>query len=327
MNAAPETFLRQLEADGVVSPGTARLVPLEGGVSSDIYRVETKEGNFVVKRALEKLKVAADWRADLSRNRFEQAYMSYAARVAPGCAPRLLQANPEAGYFCMEYLEGFANWKRDLLSGRCATEIAARAGDLLGRIHRASRGDPEVARGFDAMANFDQLRIDPYLRATASRHPDLAEPILEEAERLANTRECLVHGDYSPKNMLHRDGRLVILDCEVACHADPAFDLAFLLNHLLLKALYHAPDARPLDALFAAALDAYRATFPEPFAAIGDRVRILLPMLLLARVDGKSPVEYLDAGKQAVVRDFARERIRRPDPDVRTMAGTWFAHL
>ena len=67
------------------------------------------------------------------------------------------------------------------------------------------------------------------------------EVLRAEAERLVTCRSVLVHGDFSPKNLLVSGDRLVIIDCEVAWYGDPAFDLAFLLNHLCLKALYHAP--------------------------------------------------------------------------------------
>lgn len=271
----------------------ARLIPLTGGVSSEIYRVEDGDEVFVVKRALRKLKVADEWYADTSRNHFEQAYMRYVAAHFPSGVPQLVYSNPQAGYFAMEYLDGFRNWKSDLMDGVFYRQLAEEAGRLLGHIHRKSWNDPDARAQFDALDNFDQLRIDPYLRTTAGKHPPLAAAILAEAERLYQSRQCLMHGDFSPKNMLHRDGRLVVLDCEVACYADAAFDLSFLLNHLLLKGLYHAPATTALPSLFAAVVKAYSETMGPLASQVLEPAAGLLPMLLLARVDGKSPVEYL----------------------------------
>lgn len=136
-----------------------------------------------------------------------------------------------------------------------------------------------------------------------------------------------MHGDFSPKNMLHRDGRLVVLDCEVACYADAAFDLSFLLNHLLLKGLYHAPARTELPSLFAAVVKAYSETMGPLASQVLEPAAGLLPMLLLARVDGKSPVEYLTPAKQAHAREFAIAQIlSRPLP-LSQLAENWYKHL
>src|SRR5205823_1327535 len=148
----------------------------------------------------------------------------------------------------------------------------------------------------DTTESFHQLRTSPYLLRTAQRHPALAPLFEEEALRLESTRECLVHGDFSPKNILLSPDRLLILDSEAAWYGDPAFDIAFFLNHLCLKALYHAPRDTGLRALFDAAVDAYFVT--EGSATIDRRSARLLLMLLLARIDGKSPVEYIQDDKK-----------------------------
>lgn len=327
MNEPGTDLLNQLRRDGFIGDRPVRMSPLTGGVSSEIYRINDGKRTFVVKRALKKLKVEADWYADTSRNAYEQAYLSYVESLSPGAVPAIIGSNPETGYFCMEFLDGFKNWKSDLLGRVFETSLAVKAGSLLGRIHQTSWDDPVVPRTFDAMENFDQLRIDPYLRATAGKHGELSATILNEADRLRQSRQCLIHGDYSPKNMLHKDGRLVVLDCEVACHGDAAFDLAFLLNHLLLKALFHSPVSTTLPTLFEAVLSAYRAAIPERAVEIGTATARLLPMLLLARVDGKSPVEYLSPEKQSLARAFARTNILQPPSSLESFGQTWFAHL
>lgn len=191
------------------------------------------------------------------------------------------------------------------MAGRFDPVLAREAGRLLGGIHAKSWGDPRLRLEFDTLPNFDQLRIDPYLRVTAARHPDLRDAILSEAGRLAKAQECLIHGDFSPKNILHTPGRVVALDCEVACYGDAAFDLAFFLNHLFLKHLYHAPAATDWGDTVASVRQGYRRGNPQHADAVETRVARLLPMLMLARVDGKSPVEYLDPEKQNRVRKFA----------------------
>lgn len=220
----------------------AKLTPLTDGVSSEIYRVDDGGDSFVVKRALAKLKVKEHWTADVCRNHYEQLFIEYVARFLPQAVPSLRPAPKDRGYFAMELLgPEFTNWKQRLLRGEARVEDALQAATILGRIHAHSAADSETERQFDTTANFIQLRIDPYLLTTGLRHPDLRPLFEEEAKRLASTRQCLVHGDFSPKNLMLSPSRMVLLDCEVAWYGDPAFDLAFLLTHLHLKALYHAP--------------------------------------------------------------------------------------
>lgn len=171
------------------------------------------------------------------------------------------------------------------------------------------------------------MRIDPYLRATVAKHPALEAPILAEAARLMHSRECLIHGDYSPKNILFSETRLVPLDCEVACYADAAFDLSFFLNHLCMKALYHASQDNALTSMLNVALTGYRETNSEYADTVERRIAILLPMLMLARVDGKSPVEYLNAEQQAHVRAFASEHILTPCHDLEHLLDKWLKGL
>jgi len=319
--------------EGVIRSDSAKMTPLVGGISSEIYRVVDGEQTFVVKRALKQLRVEQPWFANTARNQYEQAFLRYVAGFRPDAVPRLIFSNPTVDYFCMEYLSGFSNWKEDLLAAPCDenlchANLSDSAGTLLAQIHAHSWGDPAAERDFDTTENFEQLRIDPYLRATAAKNPALAEPILLEADRLRQSRKCLVHGDFSPKNLLHREGRLVVLDCEVAWYGDPAFDMAFFLNHLCLKALYHLPKRPPLAMFVEAAWEAYQKTNPHALQIEAHTSR-LLPMLLLARVDGKSPVEYLtDDGKLRCIREFASAQILRASPlDLSSLLEDWFTHI
>lgn len=319
-------FLELLRRDGVVSAPDARLTPLSGGVSCEIYLVEDGAERFVAKRALAKLAVKADWFADVGRNRHEWEYIRYVARFLPEAVPALRYCSTADNYFAMEHLNGrFLNWKQLLLAGQANAAHAWQAGKLLEQIHRHSAGDPEAVRLFDTTPIFFQLRIEPYLLATGAKHPSLRPWFEAEAARLTATRECLVHGDFSPKNILINGGRMVLLDCETAWYGDPAFDVAFLLNHFFLKGLRHAPrDAglRPMIGEFWSAYQAGRPS-PEPEA----RVSRLLLMLMLARVDGKSPVEYLDAARQQFIREFVREQLPRENFSLRAITDLWFSRL
>lgn len=317
---------------GAVSD-SARFTPLTGGVSSEILRVDDDGRVFVAKRALAKLKVRDDWRADPGRIRHEHRYMTTVARFLPDAVPRVLQTDDDGGWFAMEWLgEGWSNWKADMLAGRADAEVAGRAGRILGTIHRETRGSEELRREFDTTQTFHDLRLDAYLLTTGRRHPRLEDFFRAEADRIRSTRECLVHGDYSPKNMLVRGDRLVVLDCEVAWFGDPRFDLAFLLNHLHLKGLYHAPRGEALAPLVAAAAGAYfgeRRLAQEESAAFDRDVAHLLLMLLLARVDGKSPVEYLAdvPAKQELVRRFVAEHLAAGPLSLAELTCGWFAAL
>lgn len=306
----PKEMVVPLQAAGLIS-GEAVVTALAGGVSCDIWKVESGGRVFAVKRALPKLRVAAEWLADVSRNHYEQEYIRYVAGFLPDCVPRILYSSPDSDFFAMEFLGGeFSDWKQALLAGRASPETARRAGSILGTIHSRSWLDEDLARRFDTVKNFYDLRLSSYLLTTADKHPRVGRTIRDEAERLAGTKLALVHGDYSPKNLMVAPGRLVVLDCEVAWFGDPAFDLAFLLNHLLLKGLYHAPEAAPFHALVSAARAAYREANPAHASQVETSTARLLPMLSLARVDGKSPAEYLvDEKKRCFIREFAPDAI------------------
>jgi aminoglycoside phosphotransferase (APT) family kinase protein len=281
------------------------VVPLAGGVSSEIWLVTDGPERFVVKRALPKLNVRDDWFADPARNGVEYDCLAYLDRIARGSVPRILFHDSEGGLFAMEFLDKrFANWKTELLLGIAREEDAARAAKLMGTIHAESWGDSEVEARFRTWPNFFALRVEPYLLTTGSRHPKLRSLFEEEAERLGRTALALVHGDFSPKNILVSRERLVLLDCEAAWFGDPAFDAAFLLNHLFLKAL-HLPAWRE-DYLRLALVcwSEYRAGLAERFD-LSSRIGRLLLMLMLARVDGKSPVEYIvQKRKKELIRGF-----------------------
>jgi aminoglycoside phosphotransferase (APT) family kinase protein len=298
-----------LTRSGLAGADTGRKwTPLTGGVSSEIWRVDLSDGrSLCVKRALPRLKVAVDWQAPVSRNAYEWAWMRFAVGVVPDAVPTPLACDQAAGMFAMQFLppHNYPPWKQQLLEGLVEPATAAAVGDTVGALHAASAHRADLARAFDTGESFHAIRLEPYLLATGRRHPGLA-PLLEAlVKRTAAARVALVHGDVSPKNILVGPNGPVILDAECAWYGDPAFDVAFCLNHLLLKCLPRPREAAALRQAFDAFVTAYfaRAAAFESPAVLEERAAHLLPALLLARVDGKSPVEY-------VSQEADRERVR-----------------
>lgn len=301
--------LRELGLAGDDEP--LRGTPLAGGVSSDIWRIPTARGVVCAKRALAQLRVAAEWRAPVERNEFEARWMRVAGEAGPGCTPRLLGQHPGLGVLAMDYLEPADHplWKAQLRGGHVDAATARAVARVLVRIHAWSAARPGLAAQFATDDLFFDLRLEPYLLATAARHPALADALERLVAQTKAHRVALVHGDVSPKNILVGPHGPVLLDAECAWWGDPAFDLAFCLNHLLLKCLWRPTSAGALLDAFDAFAKIYLAGVDwEPRDALEARAAALLPGLLLARVDGKSPVEYLarNADRDIVRRATAR---------------------
>lgn len=316
---------------GFVAPGEEiACTPLVGGVSCDVWRVDAGGKSICVKRALPRLRVATLWEAPVARSTHEWHWMKFASGIVPDAIPRPLAHDPVRGLLAMEYLDprSFPVWKQQLLEGLASAETAGAVAAILARLHAASAGNDAVAAQFDTGEAFYALRIEPYLLEAARRNPEIAGTLCDLAKSTLNTRLALVHGDVSPKNILVGPAGPVFLDAETAWYGDPAFDLAFCLNHLLLKCL-----ARPIWS------DNYLECF-ENFAAcylssvsweapagLEQRVTHLLPALLLARVDGKSPVEYLGEPDRSFARETACGWIAQPPENLEVLAASWRQRL
>jgi 5-methylthioribose kinase len=298
---------------------------LSGGVSSLVILVETARQRLVVKQALPKLRVQADWPSRPDRSSVEVAALrACAALLPPGAVPRVLHDDPAIHAFVMTAAPAEArNWKTLLLSGQADPALARRAGALLATMHLGSAADPATAARFDDREFFHTLRVDPYLWEVCRVHPDLRATIGPLVEDILAHRQALVHGDYSPKNMLVHGGDLLILDHEVAHWGDPAFDLAFCLNHFLLKSIVKAPASAPYLALADAFWAGYAPALAiEPAGTLLPRTLLLHGGLMLARIDGKSPVEYItDAATKDLVRGASRQILAaRPTDLAETVA-------
>ena len=278
---------------------------LAGGVSSLVIRAESGGRSVVVKQALPRLKVHDEWLSRIERSLIEARCTKVLAELVPGSVPDLVAVDEDRHAFVMRCApDASTTWKALLMAGTISAHTASDAGSLLGRIHARSAARGDLMRDFEDRSFFDELRLDPYLRTVAHRHPDLADPIAELLGELLTRRICLVHGDYSPKNLLVLpDNSVLLLDHEVAHWGNPAFDTAFALNHLCLKALKFPERAPAYVGCARLFWNSYMAQEPPGRPEIAASTARVLGGLLLARVDGKSPAEYL-------VTEEERKRVR-----------------
>lgn len=317
LSALPNDILAVLRRGGLLELGVVpTMQPLSGGVSSDIWRVDLAAGAFCVKRALPKLRVAADWQAPVERNAYEAAWMAVVADIVPDAVPPVLHSDVAGHALVMPFLdpERYRGYKSMLLAGQGERWMAEIVADRLVRIHNTTAKTTSLAKRFATDRIFHDIRIEPYLLATAQRHPSLAHALREIAAVTAQTKLALVHGDISPKNILIGESGILFLDAECAWWGDPAFDLAFCLNHFLLKTANRPAHAFDHLDFFEVMAETYltRMRFEDrsSFEARGAR---LLPALTLGRIDGRSPVEYItDEALKQRVRELASDMIKNP---------------
>jgi 5-methylthioribose kinase len=298
----PEPGFRHAVARLLDQPdGALSFTPLSGGVSSDIWRVDAPSGRYCAKRALPRLRVAALWEAPVSRNAEEVRWLNTTRAWVGDQVAQVIAHDEAAGIAVLAWYDpaSWRNWKTELLAGRVEPACGTRLGTLLGTVIRRSVATPGLDREFANHHLFDALRIDPFFRHVRNRHPSVAAVV----ELLETDRRALVHGDFSPKNVLVNDaGEVIVLDAECATWGSPAFDAGYLLAHLLLKHLHTGNGALLLTAR--SFWQAFRAAAGGELGDLDSPARRVLGGMLLARVDGKSPVEYLNA----LDRNRARER-------------------
>ena len=294
---------------------TRRAVALGGGVSNMVILAETNSGPLVLKQALARLKVKEEWLADPRRTLRESSAIDLIApHLPPGAVPVILFEDQENCIYCMgAALSDAQDWKVLLLRGEIHAPVAAAIARILGAMIRATWNSAEWNERFGDQTVFGQLRLDPYYNFTASRHPDLSSHF-ERLIRMCVERRCsLVHGDFSPKNFLVSGDSAMAIDFEVVHFGDPSFDAAFLLNHLRLKMFY---------------LPQWAAQYADAAITFWSELRNLLPPdtgwfeaatiahlggLMLARIDGKSPAEYIvGEDLRNRVRQYARDLMLHP---------------
>ncbi|SIO29180.1 Phosphotransferase enzyme family protein [Singulisphaera sp. GP187] len=315
LEVTPETAADYLRERGrVPASRDVRVQALGWGVSNVVMRVDVEgEPAFVLKQARERLRTKALWISRLDRIWTERAALDLLGQVLPdadGVIPRVLFAEPDDYLFAMTCApDDSVVWKERLLAGEADVAVTRAAGSILGSIHRETSGHPALQQApLAETVVFGQLRIDPFYRTIARVHPDLAPEIHALIESLADpVTRTFVHADFSPKNILVHSAGLTLVDFETAHAGDPAYDLGFVLSHLLLKGV----RAVPADGSFLALTRTFHDAYLERVGALLDpglvrRACLHAAACSLARVDGTSPVDYLDAAKQATVRQFAR---------------------
>jgi aminoglycoside phosphotransferase (APT) family kinase protein len=317
-----ETVVGYLRARGLLAGGgEATVADLGGGVSNVVLAVSTPVRTMVVKQALPKLRVADDWPAKRERAVTEADALRVGGELTPSLVPRVLDVDPDACALTIAYAPaGWRSWKELLLEGTSDPGVAERLGSALAAWHDGTRDRDDVRRRFGDHKAFDQLRVDPYYRTIQRRIPAVAERVGRHVELMLSRRRCLVHGDFSPKNVLVGADGLWVVDWEVAHFGDPAFDLAFMLNHLFLKALHRPANRDGYECCSVGFLRAYDAAPAGPLR--GEEAYLLghVGCLMLARVDGKSPAEYLTEREREHARFLGRSFVLDPPT---ALAAAW----
>jgi len=305
-----------LSERGWGEPREIAVRPLGGGVSNTVLLAESAAGRIVCKQALEKLRVEADWRSRPERTVREADAMEELAGILPaGAVPRILFVDRPNCIYAMEAApEGATDWKTALLAGRADAEVGRAAGRILGAMIRGTLESREWESRFGDQTVFDELRLDPYYRFTAARHPECAGHF---GRLLESPRVSLVHGDWSPKNLLVSGDRVTAIDFEVVHYGDPCFDTGFLLCHLVMKSVHLPVHAEA----FRRCAEAFWAGLALDYEWLWPRTVGHLAGLLLARVDGKSPAEYLTLDERETVRRVAIGFMARPAGSIEELWG------
>lgn len=319
---ATEGIVNGLRRAGVIGEGDPVFEPLAGGVSCDVWKVDTPGGPVVVKQALGRLRVEADWEAPVERSENEVRWLQRARSINIHLAPEVLAEFRSEHAFVMRFLENCPVWKDELIAGRVDRGFAAAVGRSIASVHAATANSAIDRSAFPTDSMFRALRVAPFILYVARTNLDLASNLRAIADDLVSRKIALVHGDVSPKNILISPDGPVFLDAECAVYGDPAFDLAFCITHLLLKAVWLG-DAR-MQLAATDFIDGYRDAITwEEAAGLLQRAGRLAAALLLARVEGKSPAPYLtDPAHRAIVREQARARLMSECP-IDTLVAHW----
>jgi 5-methylthioribose kinase len=292
---------------------------MAGGVSANVFTLSFGDRRLVAKEALPRLRVADEWLSSPARVLVEADAIAFAGTVRPDNVPVIIDVDEERLVIVMTAAPvGVANWKTRLLEGDIDPAIGGFLGEVLADWHSTSSADRGVLRRFGDRTYFSQLRVSPFFERVAEVHADLATRIGSVVERMMSRSVCLIHGDFSPKNVLVDDGFLWVLDWEIAHVGDPGFDLAALVSHLVCKAIH-----RPVGAArYRGCAEAFLAGYLARSEVTVDRDDLLLQVgcLVLARADGKSPADYFDGPDKEVARRLGRRVL---EGDVTDLAALW----
>jgi 5-methylthioribose kinase len=293
-----------------------KITILQGGVSNKTVLLERETESWVIKQALAKLRVKADWYSDPSRSVREAQGLRTLSQLVPDNVPTFIFEDAEQHVLAMSAVpQPHENWKTVLLAGGVLQHQVKQFGELLGFIHRSAyeRRD-ELAEVFADTSFFESLRLEPYYQYTASQVPSAATFLETLVEETRQHHITLVHGDYSPKNILIAQDRMILLDYEVIHWGDPAFDIGFGMTHLFSKA-HRLSDQR--STLLNAAWvfwKSYARVVKDLVWRRGLEERAIRHTLacMLARVRGRSPLEYLDDAQRQLQEKIVVELVTQP---------------
>ncbi|MCA9123163.1 MAG: phosphotransferase [Planctomycetaceae bacterium] len=324
-----EAYLRRRKIIAHDQPVSIHELP--GGVSNLVLYVACPtETDFVIKQAREQLRVAAPWFCGVGRIWRELETMQVCTRLLadsttqpliPASTPEILFSDRDNFLFGMSAVADHVTWKQQLLCGQVDPDVARACGWLMGRLHGGTWGGRQLPESLHDRTFFTDLRVDPYYRQIATVHPELLFVVERLIRSLDDSVCCLVHGDFSPKNLLVHERGITLVDFEVGHFGDPAFDIGFFLSHLALKAIHAGRCFSEYATLIECFFDNYRTELTrlapvDEMESVESRAATNLAACLLARVDGKSPVDYLGESTRVLVRETARELLLESPPSV-----------
>jgi 5-methylthioribose kinase len=291
------TERKLLQADSYL--GNATVEVLTGGVSCVVLAVTSDEREIVVKQALPELKTKAKWVADQRRAIVEAEAMRVYQSITPDSVPELLDCDEANFTLTMSRLPNTCtNWKQDMLEGRIHPEMGEKLGKILAQWHNETAVNAVIKAKFMEGELFEQLRVSPFYRAVADKNPNLLQVINSLIKEITTEKIALVHGDFSPKNILATPNHSpIVLDFEVAHTGNPVFDLGFICAHLLCKTI-RTDNSAEKEALIATATNFLNSYRQSCNLAIADSLPQHVALIALARVEGVSPVNYLDESAQ-----------------------------
>lgn len=313
-------LLAYLRRTGRIAPDEQpELTNLAGGVSNRTVLLRRESGEaWVLKQALPKLRVAVEWLSDPLRIVREAEGMVVLGELTHGAVPRLIFLDREQFLLAMEAVPlPHANFKSLLLAGTIEPDHFRQFGAMLGQIQRGGWVRREkFSLGFADRQFFESLRLEPYYLFAAQQcdDPHAAAFLQELVAQTRATTNTLVHGDYSPKNVLIHAGKLILLDHEVIHFGDGAFDVGFSFAHILSKA-HHLPAHRAMLANMAVLYwNAYREALGDvPWGGdLAQRSAQHALGCLLARCIGRSPLEYLSPAERRRQGQVIVKLMRRP---------------
>ncbi|HBH50657.1 MAG TPA: phosphotransferase [Planctomycetaceae bacterium] len=323
----PQNALAWLHSTGWLPEGEpAEIVPLAWGVSNVVLRVEpATTPHFVLKQSREQLRTRDPWFSRLDRIwREADAMRVLQPLLPPGRIPQVLKEDRPNYVFSMEAAPArHTVWKQALLEGDFRHDVALQLGRDLAQIHTQTAANPALCLPFADRQVFVELRVDPFYKRVLQAAPEVGRPLEQMIDQMFETQICLVHGDFSPKNVLLTQEGVVLVDFETVHWGDPAFDLGFFLSHLLLKTVLHRDRFEAVAGLSQQFWRGYLARLDEcqahPILSPDTIVSRTLPHLagcMWARIDGTSKIDYLPQPQQQVgVRDFCRGLLLRPPGD------------